>query len=242
MRFIRMRIDGWTPRLLALTLAASVSLPLSAQDEERLFTPNFRNASIEEVLQMVFDATGRSIIPDARLRGMEVTFLNQRAMTADELWQAFLQILQTNTYAAVESEGIWRIVSEATARTEASPLSGGSGAALATRYVAVENVSAAQLVPVLRPMMSTNIANVTSLPGTNTLVLIDRADNMNRIVEIVRALDEDGALITEVMALEYAAAEDVTQKLSQLVSAQASQAGVVGMQVIADERTNSIVL
>ncbi len=242
MQAIRMRHDGWTPRLLALLLGASVSLPLSAQDDARLFTPNFRDAHIEEVLQMIHEATGRSIIPDARLRGMPVTFLNQRAMTADELRQAFLQILQSNTYAAVESEGIWRIVSEATARTEASPLSGGSGAALATRYMTVENVSAAQLVPVLRPMMSTNIANVTSIPGTNTLVLVDRADNMNRIVEIIRALDADGAQNTEHIPLEYAAAEDVTQKLSQLVSAQASQGGIVGMQVIADERTNSIVL
>ena len=237
-----MRHEGWTPRLLALILAASVSLPLSAQDEDRLFTPNFRNANIDEVLQMVFEATGRSIIPDPRLRGIEVTFLNQRAMTADELWQAFLQILQSNTYAAVESGGIWRIVSEATARSEASPLSGGTGAALATRSITVENVPAAQLVPVLRPMMSTSIGNITAVPGTNTMVLTERADNMDRIVEIIRVLDRDSAQGTDLIMLEYGAAEDVTQKLSQLVSAQASQGGIVAMQMIADERTNSIVL
>ena len=242
MQAIRSRHDGWTLRFAALFLAGSVSLPLSAQDDASLFTPNFRGASVDEVLLMVFEATGRSIIPDVRLRGLEVTFLNQRQMTADELWQAFLQILQSNGYAAVESEDIWRIVPEATARSEASPLFGGSGAALATRSVAVENVSAAQLVPVLRPLMSTTIGNITAVPGTNTMVLTDRADNMDRIVEIIRVLDRDSEQSTEVIALEFAAAEDVTQKLSQLIAAQASQGNIVGMQAIADERTNSVVL
>lgn len=242
MQAIGMRHDGWKPRLLALFLGASVSLPLSAQDEARLFTPNFRDANIEEVLQMVFEATGRSIIPDSRLRGMQVTFLNQRAMTADELWQAFLQILQSYQYAAVESEGIWRIVPDATARTEASPLSGGAGAELATRYVTVENVNSAQLVPVLRPLMNTAIGNVMVVPGTNTMVLTDRADNMGRIVEIIRVLDAESAQATEVLSLQYAAAEDVTQKLSQLIAAQASAGAAVTLAAIPDERTNSVVL
>lgn len=242
MRAFRLRAEVRALRLLALLLAGAASIELAAQDDARLFTMNFRDASIEEVLQLVFEATGNTIIPDPRLRNLQVTFLNQRAMTADELWQAFLQILQSNGYAAVESEGIWRIVSDATARSEASQLSGGTGAALATRFVSLENVSAATLVPTLRPLMSTAIGNIAAIPGTNTMVLTDRADNMARIVEIVRVLDADSAQGTEVVALQFAAAQDVSQKLSQLISAQASAGGIVGMQAIADERTNSIVL
>jgi len=238
----RMRTDGWALRLLALILTGGASLPLRAQDDERLFNLNVRDASMAEVMQNVFQATGRSIIPDARLQSVPVTFLNSRPMNADELWQAFLQILQSNGYAAVESQGIWRIVPDATARTEASPLTGGVGAALATRTLALDNISAIQLIPVIRPMMSTTIGNITAVPSTNTVVLTERADNMDRMIDIIRVLDENSAQVTEVVTLEFAAAEDVTQKIGQLISAQASAAGVTGMQAIADERTNSIVL
>jgi general secretion pathway protein D len=91
-------------------------------------------------------------------------------------------------------------------------------------------------------MMSTSIGNITAVPGTNTIVLTERADNMERIVEIIRILDRDSVQGAEHIMLEYGAAEDVSQKLSQLISAQASQGGIVGMQAIPDERTNSIVL
>ena len=242
MQAIRLRHDGWTPRLLALLLTASASLPLAAQDEDRSFTLNVRDATVEEVMQIVFEATGRPIIPDPRMRGLQVTFLNSRPMNADELWEAFQQILQANGYAIIESQGIWRIVSDQVARTEPGPLNTGIGAAVATRSIALNNISPNLLIPVLRPLMSTSIGNITSLQGTNTVVLTDRADNVARMAEIIRVLDEDSEQRSEVIMLEYAAAEDVTQKLSQLVAAQANTGGIVGMQAIPDERTNSVLL
>jgi general secretion pathway protein D len=249
MQVTRLRPQFRVLRFLAVLLAGSTSLPLSAQDDARIFTPNFRDQPLEEVIQIVFEATGRTIIPDPRLPpGTRINFYNQRAMNAEELWQAFLQILQSNGYAAIGSGGIWRLVPDASARTEASqladasPQAGGTGAEVSTRYVSVENVPSQQLVAVLRPLMSTSIGNITAVPGTNTMVLTDRADNLQRIIDIVRVLDEESAQETEVIALQYAAAEDVTQKLTQLISSQAAVGGGVGMQAIPDERTNSVVL
>lgn len=223
--------------LFALTGAA----PLLAQDDERRFTVNFRGNPIEEVTQIVAEATGRTIIPDSRLRGQPVDLFNRREMTADELWALYLQILQSNQYAAIESGGIWRIVPEAQARSEASRVGGGSGAEMVTRTIIVENVPPAQLVPALRPMMSTQAANFSGVPGTNMLLLVDRADNVDRIVQIIQMLDRANSQQVEVLPLQFASAEDVTQKLTQLIQAQSGQ-GLVGASVIPNERTNSILL
>ena len=241
MPVIRIRPVGLVPRLLLLLVASATSVPLVAQNDDVLFTPNFREAPFAEVIQLVFEATGRPIIPDANVLRLTVTVYNQQPMNADQFWQLFLQLLQQNQYAAIESEGIWRLVPEALARTEPSPLTGGNGSAIATRQITVENVNSAQLIPVLRPLMSTAIGNNAAVTGTNQIVLVDRADNLDRLVEIVRQLDRASTVSTEVITLEFAAAEDVSQKLTQLISTQAQAGGIVGMQVIPDERTNSVV-
>jgi general secretion pathway protein D len=234
MNSIRLRAR-WISGLLLVI----ITRPLLAQDNQ-LFTPNFRETDIQQVIEVVATVTGRTIIADQRARGMVITLYRQQPMTADELWQTFLQMLQINALVAVESQGIWRIVPEATLRTEASTIGGGVGAEVVTTTITVENVPPAQLVPILRPMMSQS-AQLGGVQGTNMLILVDRADNTARILDIVRQIDRANAQDILVVSLAFASAEDVTQKLTGIVQAQ-SAGGLVGLQAIADERTNSVIL
>lgn len=226
-------------RLLALVAGAGLTWPVLAQDDAVTFTPNFRQETdLEQVIEVVADVTGRTIIVDPRSRGLQVRLYNSRPMSAEEIWQLFLQILQSNQLSAVESGGIWRIVPEANLRSEVSSIDQGRGAEIVTRSVSVNNVAATQLVPVLRPMMPQS-AQLGAVPNTNSLILVDRADNLDRIVRIIEAIDTINTQETEIVTLQYAGAEDVTQKLLQLAQAQAA-GGLAALQAIADERTNSV--
>jgi len=240
MKVSNMPGDNCRSGLIVLLLAVLTGSPALAQDDELLFVPNFRDTNIDQVIETVAEVTGRSIIVDQRARGFTVDFFTTEAMDADRLWEAFLQILQTNGYAAVESGGIWRIVSEAQIRQEVSPIVGGTGAEVVTRYVTVENIPPAQLVPNLRPMMPQS-AQLTQVAGTNMLILADRADNMDRIISIIDAIDDANAQEVDVVPLQYAAAQDVAQKLTSVINAQQS-GGLVGVQAFANERTNSVIL
>jgi general secretion pathway protein D len=230
-------------RLLAALLGAAWMSPVLAQDDDVLFTPNFQETDISQVIEVVAEVTGRTILVDPRVRGFPITLHNQNPLTGDQFWQLFLEVLQINQYTAIESDatGTWRITPEQNLRTEASNVGRGVGAEIVTHFITLDNISAAQLVPVLRPMMST-AAQLSATQGSNTLLLVDRADNIDRIVQIVEAIDGISAQDVTVLDLQYAAAEDVAQRLQTLVQSTSTAGGLVGLQVIPDERTNRVIL
>jgi len=229
-------------RLPAALLGVLWAWTALAQQGAITFTPNFREPTdIEQVIEVVAEVTGRTILVDSRVRGSQVQLYNTQPMTAEQVWGLFLEILQTSTFAAVESgSGTWRIVPDANLRAEASTITRGSGAEIVTRWINADNISATQLVPVLRPLLP-QTAQLTAVTGTNTLILVDRADNVDRIVDLISLIDNANTQGFESVQLNFASAEDVAQKLTQLAQAQAA-GGAVGAQVIPDERTNSIVL
>src|SRR5215831_17373869 len=86
-----------------------------AQNNGQRITPNFKDAEIGQVIEAVAAATGKTIIPDPRVRA-QVTMLSQTPMTPDAFYEAFLALLQVNNFVAVESGGITKIVPDANAR------------------------------------------------------------------------------------------------------------------------------
>lgn len=214
--------------------------PVAAQVQGQLITPNYRNTDILQVIEAVSAVTGRTIVPDPRVRA-QVSLYNSSPMTPDQFYQAFLQILEIHGYAASESAGTTRITPSANARQMPSPIGPGEGAEIVTQTVELENVQAAQLVPVLRPMVATE-AQMVSAQGANMLILSDRADNMQRIINIIHRVDQAGAQDVDLIPLEHASAGDVVQKLQSLVQAAQAAGAAPMIQAIADERTNSVLL
>ena len=225
---------------LAATLVTLITPAAFGQDQNQLITPNYRNTDILQVIEAVSGVTGRTIIPDPRVRA-QVSLYNSTPMTPDQFYQAFLQILEVNGYAAIDSGSTTRIIPSANVRQMPSTIGGGQGAEIVTQTIALENIQAAQLVPVLRPMVATE-AQMAAAQGSNMLILSDRADNMQRIINIIRRVDQAGQQDVDLIALEHASAGDVVQKLMALVQATQAAGGATTVQAIADERTNSVLL
>ncbi len=104
----------------------------------------------------------------------------------------------------------------------------------------VRNVSAGQLVPILRPMMPQS-AHLAAYPSSNMLIISDRAANVNRIMRIVQRIDRSGDGDIEVIRLEHASANEIVRVVNSLASAQGADAAGAA-RVVADERTNSILV
>jgi general secretion pathway protein D len=105
---------------------------------------------------------------------------------------------------------------------------------------AVKNVSAAQLVPILRPLIP-QYGHLAAYPASNMLIISDRANNVNRIVRIIRRIDQSGDEEIDVIPLEHATAAEVVRVVNVLYPAQAGEGGV-GVKLVADERTNSVLV
>ena len=211
-----------------------------AQAQGQTIVPNYRDTDIRTLIEAVQTVTGRPIIVDPRVRA-NVTLYNTTPMTPEMFYQTFLQTLEVHGYMAIETDGVVQVLPDANARQVPSPLAGGAGAEIVTQTIALRNVGAAQLVPILRPMMP-QYAHLAAHQSANMLILSDRADNMARMMDIIQRIDRAGSEDVEVIPLENAAAADVVRMLSTLAQSSSAAGGTPMVQVFADERTNSVML
>jgi general secretion pathway protein D len=220
---------------------------VGAQANGQRITPNFKDAEIGQVIEAVAAATGKTIIPDPRVRA-QVTMLSQTPMTPDAFYEAFLALLQVHQFVAVESGGIIKIVPDANARQMPNidlpdRVRDGSDQ-LITQVIAVENVNAAQLVPVLRPLMP-QAAHLAAYPAGNILILSDRASNVSRVMRIIKRIDQQGDNEVDIINLQHASSSEVVRVVNSFFQQQAAAEGGGGgspTRVIADDRSNSVLI
>ncbi|HRX91016.1 MAG TPA: type II secretion system secretin GspD, partial [Steroidobacteraceae bacterium] len=229
--------------VIVLCAFAATSL-VSAQPGQRI-TPNFKDAEIGQVIEAVAAATGKTIIPDPRVRA-QVTMLSSTAMSPSAFYEAFLALLSVHQFIAVETGGIVRILPDANARQMPSnDLPGrvsSTSDELVTQIVSVQNVSAAQLVPVLRPLMP-QAAHLAAYPASNILIISDRANNVNRLMRIVQRIDRVGDTDVDVVNLQNASSGEVVRIVNSFFQQQAAaEGGGATVRVIADERSNSLLI
>jgi general secretion pathway protein D len=244
------RVRSLTAPGLAAVLALLLTMlsgGLSAQrdDDTQYFTPNFVGVDVQEVIRMVANETGRSFIVDARVKG-PVTFFGER-MPRDALYEAFLAVLQVNGFIAVPSGDVVKILPD----TNARQLPGndlprgvrGSSDEIVTQVIQVQNVGAAQLVPILRPLVP-QYGHLAAHPASNMLIIADREANVYRLQRIIDRIDRASDEDIEVIPLQHATAGDLVRVLTALNQATARSAeGAAGPVVLtADERTNSVLI
>jgi len=217
--------------------------PLFAQT----ITLNLKDADINALIGTVAEVTGKNFIVDPRVKG-KVTVISSRAMDSDEVYQVFLSILKVHGFAAVPSGSVIKVVPDVSAKQDSIPSVGddapGRGDEMVTRVVQVDNVAAAQLVPILRPLVPQQ-GHLAAYPATNVLIMSDRAENVSRLVDIIRRIDKVSDSEIEVIRLEYASAAEVVRILNAISRGEKSkgQGAPVGTEtLVADERTNSVLL
>lgn len=221
--------------LAALLVAAPVAL---AQQQAQEITPNYRDADIRQVIEAVQAVTGRTFIIDPRINA-QVTLLSSSPMSPDAFYETFLSILDVYNFTAVDRGDAIMIVPDSDVRQRAGDESGAQS--LVTRTMQLENVGAAQIVPIIRPMMPQS-AHLASHEQSNMLIMFDREDNVDRMMSIVERMDRAGDEEVEVIPLENASASEVVRMLSQLSQTQQAAGSARSVQAIADERTNSVLL
>jgi general secretion pathway protein D len=221
------------------------SIPVaSAQPLEGRVTPNFKDADIVQVSEAVSTATGKSFIIDPRVRS-SVTMLSSTPMSPAAFYEAFLAILEVHGYVAVPAGNIVKIIPDANARQVPSidlpDHVSATSDEIVTQVIDVKNVNAAQLVPILRPMIP-QYGHLAAFPGGNLIIISDRAGNVNRMVHIIRRIDVVGDQGVEVVPLENGAAADVVRVLNSLFQQAAASEGGVALKVVADDRSNSVLI
>jgi general secretion pathway protein D len=236
------RIAGVATWALALFLLGSLA---SAQQSQQRITPNFKDADITMIAEAVSAATGKNFIIEPRVRA-QVTMLSSTPMSPDAFYEAFLSILQVHGFVAMPSGNIVKIVPDANARTmpgEDLPDSvSRTSDEIVTQVIQVKNVNAAQLVPILRSLIPQN-GHLAAYQPSNILIISDRAANVNRIMRIIRRIDQAGDADVEIVPLQNASAAELVRVITTLYQQQQAQEGGANpMKLVADDRSNSVLV
>ena len=141
-------------RRLSLTMLLFLFVAPLVSGQEPTITPNYRDADIRQIVEAVGEVTGKNFILDPRIQA-KVTMLSSTPMSPEAFYEAFLSILEVNKYVAITTGDIVKIIPDASARQYSGLLSteGAASEDIVTQVVQVRNVGAAQLVPILRPLI-----------------------------------------------------------------------------------------
>lgn len=241
-----MNYIGIKKLLLSATLCAALttigSSYVYAQDEN--FTLNLKNTDIHSLISTVSKRTGLNFVIDPRVKA-KVTVVSAEPMDGEQLYQVFLSVLQVHGYSAVPTGDLIKIVPDVTAKQGPVPMLGTERSdtdQLVTQVIPIVNVPAAQLVPILRPLVPQQ-GHLAAYAATNSLIITDRGANIGRLSDIIKRIDRPDNAAIEVIQLNHASARELVRIIGSLESSAAKGSQSVGaMKLAADERTNSILI
>ena len=229
-------------------LLASAALPAAPPprpQDAATITPNYKDADLSQIIQAVSEVTGKNFIIDPRVNA-KVTMLSATPMSAAAFYEAFLSVLQVYGYVAVPAGKVIKIIPNTDARQLPSidlPSDVSSSSdEIVTQIITMKNISAAQLVPLLRPLIPQQ-GHLAAYPSGNMLIISDRASNVSRIMKIIERMDESGDEPIDVVPLHNASATEMVRTINQLnQGAGGAEAGGAAIKIVADERTNSVLI
>jgi general secretion pathway protein D len=227
--------------LAAALIALAIAEPLAAQT-----AVNVRDADIRAYIADAARVTGRTFVIDARVQG-KVTVVSERPLSKSEYFELFLSTMRANGYVAVPANnGAFRIqpVEGSAAQPSRIGSAGANRNQLVTEIIRLRSIDAAQAVDSVRSLVSAQGA-VSANRGSNSIVVVDFADNVRRVREVLRRLDTDGAA-TRVVGLQNANAKEIATALTSLIGgggqAGGPGTGTASASVVAIESSNSIAI
>jgi len=204
-------------------------------------TLNLKDADIRALISTVSKFTGKNFIIDPRVKA-KITVISAETLSTEEVYEVFLSVLQVHGYAAVPTGSVIKIVPEVNAKQGPLPMSAkGEGSdELITKVISLDHVPAAQLVPILRPLVPQQ-GHLAAYNPTNTLIITDHAGNIQRLMRIIAGVDKVESDELELIPLKHASAPELVRIVNSLYP-QAAKGQANKINLAADERTNSILM
>ncbi len=199
-------------------LIAVVSGQVEREESRDYVNFSFDNAELRLVIKLVGELTGKQFVVDDQVTG-RVTLLTPPQIPPEQVFPFFLTILESRGYTVVRRNELYHVIPLAESGIHAAPVVRADDPVapqgLITKIIKLEHVSAADLKRVLDPMIRGGKAGAANAFGpTNHLIITDTADNIQRIEEIIREIDQPGqARMVEVVALQHASADELARQI-----------------------------
>ncbi|PID46628.1 MAG: type II secretion system protein GspD [Proteobacteria bacterium] len=216
---------------------------------------NLRDGDLQAFVSLISTATGKNFVLDKQVRGQKITIITGREIDEDELYDTFLSVLQLHGLAAVEAGEITKIIPANKSKYQSVPvmeeptgikaidkkITKKEADALFTKVIKATHVPVANMVPILRPMISPT-GHLQGYAPSNSIVVTDTAANIDKVSKLVRRMDIPDQDEMEVVTLRFASALDLVKTIQGLQGKAQQKGIVVKYKVSADTRTNSVLV
>ncbi|NTV81484.1 MAG: hypothetical protein HGA24_08690, partial [Candidatus Aminicenantes bacterium] len=212
-------------------------------------TIDFDNVDILAFVKFISELTGKNFVVDETVKG-KVSVFSPRKISSDEAYKVFESVLEIHGLTTVPSGDVIKIVPSQQAReknieTRLRAEGLGPNDRVVTQIVPLKHASPDDMKKVLDPLVS-KASVILSYPPTGMLVITDVQSNIKRLVKIVNALDVKGVgEQMHIIPLKHAVASDTAASLNsifQLDQAARRPQATMTMRIIADDRTNSLIV
>ena len=203
--------------------APATNAPVLLPNGEPGLRMNFRNASLELVLNYLSEAAGFIIVLDTKVNG-KIDAWSNRPLSRDEAVDLLNSVLNRNGYAAIRHDRTLTIVSKEDAKTRDIPviLEGDPDKIpktdeMVTQILPVRYIEVAQLLKDLQPLVST-ASTMSANEAGNSIIMTDTRANINRVAQIIKAIDMGAEDTTDVRVfhLEFADPTEMATLLGSL--------------------------
>ena len=196
--------------LLVLMFSFGSIHSLYSQDS---FILNYEDVDIKKVTQDIAQFSKKTIILDPRVKG-RITIYSNANLNRTQVWDVYLRTIQVNGFSAIVEDSFVRVVPENEATRDKNASSEFSGD-YQTVVLPLFNRSTEEILPMIKPITGRQ-SHLSSIPSVNSILLVDRVSNVERISNLIKDLDKNNTAKITILKLDNLSSIEAVRILDKL--------------------------
>jgi general secretion pathway protein D len=223
--------------------------PASAESDDRYVSIDFNDVDIDVFIKFISELTGKNFVVDNRVKG-KVTIISPTRISVDEAYTVFESVLEVHGFSMVEAGEITKIIPSPYARTmnietrlektDESPTD-----KMVTQLIRLKYADPNEVRQLCAPLVSKSSVVLAYAP-TNMLIITDVYSNIQRLMQIIGAIDVTGiGKQISVVQVEYANATEMVKVIDSVFNAEVEvrkRGGQKEVTLVPDSRSNIVVV
>jgi general secretion pathway protein D len=198
----------------------------AAAPAEEMIPPgmiDFEGVDVEQVLKVYAGLVGRTLLR-AQLPSASIVLKTETPLTKTEAIEALQAVLALNGIAVVNiGDKFVKVLQTSDAAGSGAALDNSDAASLpelgsyVTHIVHLKYTKPSDIVPIITPLAKVN--SIIPIENNNIIVIRDYAENVKRMLEMIDQVDVAGSaseIVSEVIPIKYALADDIANALNSL--------------------------
>lgn len=215
-------------------------------------TLNFLDSNLEDIVKGISAMTGKKFLVSNELKSRKINLVSDRPIAVGKISDFLLTTLRSQRLTIIESDGIYTIVPETDAWSQATPIKPKSpDSEMVSKLFRFKNSSATSAANIIRPFLSQKGFPLVPDPRQNTLIVVDYANNLRNLEILIRSIDEADNILPVIFPVTHISASEAENSLKNMLygsnnitpaNLQAGQASTNNEQIIADYANNRLLI